>query len=235
MQLFFSQNIDNNCIQLHNDEARHCFVLRKKVGDNLNIINGEGAIYTACITHILKDKVIAEIIKKEIKSDLRPYYFHLAISPTKQSDRIEWMLEKCIEMGIDEISFIETQHSEKAKVNIERLKKISISAIKQSHHFKLPIINDIVKFNDFISCEREGTKAIAHCHDTDKLKVSDLKAKGNNVYTILIGPEGDFSDSEIKFAQNNHFITLDLGNSRLRTETAGLYVCAALKALLENQ
>lgn len=234
MQLFFSQNIENNCIELLNDEARHCFVLRKKVGEYLKIINGNGILFTACITHILKEKVIAEIIEEEVKNDLRPYHFHLAISPTKQSDRIEWMLEKSIELGIDEISFIETQHSEKAKINMDRLRKISISAIKQSHHYKLPIINDIIKFNEFIKYDRHGIKAIAHCYPSDKMTIGDLTSINESNYTVLIGPEGDFSEKEIKLAQQNNYKTLDLGNSRLRTETAGLYVCAALKALLEK-
>lgn len=234
MQLFFSQNIDNNCVELLNDEARHCFVLRKKIGDNIKIINGEGILFTACISQILKDKVIAEILEKEVKESFLPYYFHLAIAPTKQSDRIEWLLEKCIEIGLDEISFIETQHSEKAKINSERLKKISISAIKQSHHYKLPKINNIIKFNEFINIERTGIKAIAHCYQTDKIKLSEIVSSKENRFTVLIGPEGDFSEMEVNIAQKNNYKTLDLGTSRLRTETAGLYVCAALKALMEK-
>ena len=217
-----------------NDEARHCLVLRKKIGDCIQVLNGEGLILKANIIQIQKDKVIAEIIEKEVKNDLRPYHFHLVISPTKQSDRMEWMLEKSIELGIDEISFIETQHSEKAKINMDRLRKISISAIKQSHHYKLPIINDIIKFNEFIKYDRHGIKAIAHCYPSDKMTIGELTSINESNYTVLIGPEGDFSETEIKIAQQNNYKTLDLGNSRLRTETAGLYVCAALKALLEK-
>ncbi|MBC7426338.1 MAG: 16S rRNA (uracil(1498)-N(3))-methyltransferase [Bacteroidia bacterium] len=227
MQLFFSDNISSIEGRLTEDESRHCLsVLRKKTGDTIQVIDGKGFIYDCLIS---QDKKICAFIVQQVHEikPLRTSRIHLAIAPTKNADRIEWLLEKAIEAGLDEISFVHCVHSEKPRVNSERLKKIAVSAIKQSGQPYLPVINELRSFKEFIAAQQSASqKLIAHCNSeylrTPLNNVLSGYSKDTSV-TILIGPEGDFSDKEIMLANESKFQGISLGNSRLRTETAGLY------------
>ena len=230
MQLFFSDNLEEE-ITLTNEENRHITrVLRKKIGDNLFFTNGKGLLYTGEITAIEKNTPKIEIIKKEKKEKIHNYYLHIAIAPTKNTNRFEWFLEKATEVGIDEITPILCERSERKKINQERCNRILVSSMKQSLKYYLPKLNNPIVFNDFIKQEFKGNKFIAHCLNKNKIKLDkSINEKSN----ILIGPEGDFSENEINLAIKNNFQSLSLGKSRLRTETAGVIATHSVNRLFE--
>ena len=224
MQLFYNNLLDKNSKEILFDkiESKHIIrVLRKKENDILDITNGNGSLFKAKITLANDKRCIAEIIQVKEKEKLWDYYLHIAIAPTKNNDRLEWFLEKATEIGIDEITPIICQNSERKFVKQERLEKIIQSAMKQSLKFTLPKLNEPIKFNDFIDQDFNGKKCIAHCEDDEKTLLKTLVNTKEKI-TILIGPEGDFSTQEIKKALSKKFIPISLGESRLRTETAGL-------------
>ena len=219
MQLFFSEITDNS-VNFSLDEKKHLTkVLRKKVGDELSVIDGKGYLYIVRITSLEKNSSQIEIIRKEKKEKTHNYYLHIAIAPTKNISRFEWFLEKATEIGIDEITPIICQRSERKKINMQRCNRILISSIKQSLKFYKPKLNEPSNFSDFIKEKLEGDKLIAHCLKTEKNKINKSNQKK---YIILIGPEGDFTENEITNALKNGFKATTLGNSRLRTETAGI-------------
>lgn len=224
MQLFYNSEIDSNTSSITFDkiESRHIVrVLRKKQDDTLHITNGKGLLFEVKITIASDKKCIAEIISFEEKSKPWDYYVHIAIAPTKNNDRLEWFLEKATEIGIDEITPIICQNSERRVVKLERFEKIIQSAMKQSLKFRLPKLNEPIKFNDFIKQDFEGKICIAHCEEQEKNHLKH-SIKPSKKTTILIGPEGDFSLDEIKKALEKKCIPISLGETRLRTETAGL-------------
>ena len=219
MRLFYSKKINDSFI-LECQECRHISkVLRKKVGDTINLTDGNGYIYIAKILHQEKEVIKLETIEKKPKKKHK-YYLHIAISPTKNKDRFEWFLEKSTEIGIDEITPIVCEHSERKKINLIRCNKILGSAIKQSAKFHLPKLNNITTFNKFINQKFDLNKYIAHCKkDLSLLDVTNKNKKDN---LVMIGPEGDFSLIEINNALKNNYEEISLGNSILRTETAGV-------------
>ena len=231
MQLFYNSEISKETTQIIFDkiESRHIIrVLRKKEGDILHITNGKGFLFKAAISIANDKKCIATIISFEEKPKPWNYYLHIAIAPTKNNDRIEWFLEKATEIGIDEITPIICQNSERKVVKLERFEKIIQSAMKQSLKFTLPRLNPPTKFSEFIHQDFEGKICIAHCNPLDKSLGEAKKQLLQSVIhpsekvTILIGPEGDFSSEEITKAMAKNMIPISLGESRLRTETAGL-------------
>jgi 16S rRNA (uracil1498-N3)-methyltransferase len=231
MQLFYCNTFDDDLAILNDDESRHCKVLRKSVSDILWLTDGLGHLFK-CELHAFKgNSVVLKVLSKEVKERSRTYTFHLFISPTKQNDRMEWMLEKSVEAGLDSITFIETEHSEKHRINRQRLEKIVISAMKQSGQFHLTQINDLIKLE---AIQFDGNALYAHCRSDDKKKelkdYQDLIQRTNNV-SIVIGPEGDFSENELHILSNKGAFPLGLGKTRLRTETAGFYCSAVLNAL----
>jgi 16S rRNA (uracil1498-N3)-methyltransferase len=224
MQLFFNPDITKNTTQITFDkiESKHIVrVLRKKENDILHITNGFSFLFEAKITVASDKKCIAEIISVEEKPKPWSYYLHIAIAPTKLNDRMEWFLEKATEIGIDEITPIFCSNSERRNIKLDRFEKIIQSAMKQSLKFTLPKINEPVKFTEFINQDFDGTLCIAHCEDQQKNTLKSIVNPSEKI-TILIGPEGDFSSTEIKKALDKKFIPISLGESRLRTETAGL-------------
>ena len=230
MQLFYTENI-NEEISLTKQENKHLIkVLRKNVGDKINIINGNGFLFITEITDIKKNIASLKVIKKEKKEKQHKYNLHLAIAPTKNINRFEWFLEKATEIGINEITPVICSRSERKKINLERCNKIIISAIKQSTKYYKPKLNSPISFIDFINKEYKGEKHITHCLDKKKHRISK---SDNFSHTILIGPEGDFSESEISKAIDKSFKPLTLGNSRLRTETAGVVATQTLNLLFE--
>lgn len=238
MQLFYSNNITDEKALLTEDEARHVKVLRKNINDHLQLIDGNGHLYEGIINDIIDTKKANEvhlsIVSKTLQPRSRNYHFHLFIAPTKQNERIEWMLEKAIETGLDAITFIQTEHSEKSRVNMTRLEKICISAMKQSGEFYKPILNDLRNVKDILVSNNSAIKLMAHCNshfEKQSLHAYSSIIENSNIQ-ILIGPEGDFSENEIKQAYENGYKGLSLGNTRLRTETAGLYAAMGLSAML---
>ena len=222
MQLFYCPELLNDSSFLSNEESVHCFkVLRKKVGDHIYLIDGVGGFYEAEITIASQKKVIFNVIKKWNQPQ-NPYSLHIAIAPTKNNDRFEWFLEKATEIGIDEVTPIICEHSERKMIKNERMEKIILSAAKQSLKSKLPKLNKVISFNDFMNKKHSSHCFIAHCLSSQKNK---LKNEVVSESTILIGPEGDFSTLEVEVALKNNFKPISLGSSRLRTETAGVIAC----------
>lgn len=227
MHLFYTPDIAPNVAAyfLNEEESKHCVrVLRLSIGDEISLIDGKGNFYTSVITDAHPKHVILKIINVVAQYGKRNHYLHIAIAPTKNIERLEWFLEKSTEIGIDEISLIITQHSERKEAKIERLNKIITSAVKQSLKAYHPILHEAISFNKFMQMPFAGQKFIAHCADGEKLNLRDeVMPKGH--YLILIGPEGDFSGKEIEDALQNGYKAITLGTSRLRTETAGLEAC----------
>ena len=228
MHVFYSPNIIGSSYQLNDSEARHCScVLRLKFGDMIYLIDGSGNLYTAKIVDLSADKCLVDIV--DVKHDFgrRNYYLHIAISPAKNIERFEWFLEKATEIGIDEITPIVCDHSERRILKTERAEKIIVAAAKQSIKAFLPKINELTSFNKVVEQNFAGKKLIAHCYESEKsLLYKAIKPCENAI--ILIGPEGDFSRKEIQLAQQNNFIGISLGNSRLRTETAAIHACSTV-------
>lgn len=223
MQLFYSPDIkaEDSSFTFDKEESRHIVkVLRRKEGDTINITNGEGILFVSEITFANEKKCEAKIVKKDFFEPMS-YYLHLAVAPTKMNDRYEWFLEKATEIGIQEITPIICEHSERTVFKAERFEKILQSAMKQSAQFYMPKLNEPVAFKTFMETMREGQLFIAHCEETDK-KLLKTEIKPKEQITILIGPEGDFSPKEIHLALSRDYIPVSLGNTRLRTETAAV-------------
>ena len=233
MQYFFSSNISGNKILLSKEESRHCaLVLRYKEGDLVNVIDGKGGLYTAEITQ-LKNIVELEIIDK-VQQKKGGFYIHIVIAPTKSNQRLEWFIEKAVEIGVDEISFMSCQNSERKRINLNRIKKVMLAAMKQSVKTYEPKINDVEKFSDIITKVVQENKYIGHLGNHSGEFLKDLVV-ANETYCLLIGPEGDFSNSELDTAVKNKFIPVLLGQNRLRTETAGIVGCAILNGINDNE
>ena len=226
MQLFYNPDIDETTetFSFDKEESRHIIkVLRKKDSDILHVTNGLGLLFETEITLASDNKCIVEVLS--IKKSPEPKFrLHLAVAPTKMNDRFEWFLEKATEIGIQEITPVFCDRSERKVVNLERFEKIILSAMKQSNETYLPKLNEAISFKEFIKQKNEGLQLIAHCEETDKKSLKEVLKPNENV-TILIGPEGDFSDKEIALALENNFQPVMLGNTRLRTETAGVVAC----------
>lgn len=226
MQFFYSSNINSNFLSLDNEDSKHCVkVLRKKNGDNINILDGNGNVYLARIIDNNLKETKLEVISK-IYYEREKFGLHIGISLLKSVDRFEWFVEKACELGVTEISPIICKNTEKNNYKIERLKKITISSIKQSQNKYLPIINDITTFNNLISNKFDNLdKYIAFCNSDDNIHFNKFNLTNKSII-VLIGPEGDFSTNEIKLALENDFKGISLGKNRLRTETAGIFACS---------
>jgi 16S rRNA (uracil1498-N3)-methyltransferase len=228
MDFFFSNDINNQTIILDNYESRHCIkVMRHKVGDLIKIVDGLGNLFSGNLVSFDKNSCTIQINDKTENYKKRNQHIHIGISPIKNQDRLEWFIEKSVEIGIDEITLIDCDRTLRKKIKIDRLNKIAITAMKQSLKAYIPKINDVISVNDFIMYNQNSSKFICHLDNDDRRDVfyykDDIK-KYKNV-SILIGPEGDFSASEIGLAVDNDFLCVTLGNSRLRTETAGIVAC----------
>ena len=224
MQLFYNPSIDKNTHEITFDkiESRHVIkVLRKKEGDHIYLTNGKGDLFHCKISIANDKKCLISVVNIEQKKQHRKYYLHLAIAPTKNNDRLEWFLEKATEIGIDEITPIICDNSERKFIKLERLKKIIISAMKQSLKFHLPKLNEVVTLSEFVKHNQTQGKYIAHCVENEKQLMKDVLLPQESS-TILIGPEGDFSFSEIEKSLQKGYTPITLGEARLRTETAAL-------------
>ncbi len=212
--------------ELPAEEATHALrVLRLQSGDEMFLMDGIGTFYHATVTLATNKKCMYETDKVMTQEKTWHGHIHLAIAPTKNIDRIEWMTEKATEIGFDEISFLNCDFSERKVIRTERIDKIIISAMKQSRKPFKPVINEMIDFKEFIAKKRNGRKFIAHCYnEIDKIDLfNEITCNTDNEdITILIGPEGDFSIEEVNLALSKGYESISLGKSRLRTETAGL-------------
>lgn len=227
---FFYVPDAGNVTEMPQEEATHALrVLRIKSGDEVNLMDGVGNFYRAQISLATNKRCLYEILETLPQETAWHGKIHLAIAPTKMIDRIEWMTEKATEIGFDELSFLNAKFSERKTIRIDRIDKIVISAVKQSHKAWKPIVNEMVSFKEFIQQPRTGRKFICHCYEEVEKKdlFTELQkpfgdGEGDADVTILVGPEGDFSIDEVKLALANGYESVSLGSSRLRTETAGL-------------
>jgi len=225
MHLFYipKDNIDgNNDVALPDDESQHALcVLRLGAGENVELTDGCGNFYKAVIEGKAGKRCIISI--KETLAWQRPWdgRIHLAMAPTKNMDRNEWLAEKATEIGFDELTFLNCHFSERRVIKTERIRKILVSAMKQSQKALLPVLNEMTDFKGFINAPRQGQKFIAHCYEGEKPLLRDVVKHGEEA-TVMIGPEGDFSEDEVKLAVAAGWQPISLGRTRLRTETAAL-------------
>lgn len=234
MQLFYNPNISEQQkdFDFNKEESRHIVkVLRKSVGDHIHITNGKGWLFEAQL--ILADQKHCKVeLVSQTQQPKRSYRLHVAVAPTKMNDRYEWFLEKATEIGVDEITPIICDNSERKVIKPERLEKIIQSAMKQSLQSYLPQLNGAITFKEFMNQSVTSKKFIAHCEETDK-KTLKSQINPQDDCLILIGPEGDFSPSEIEIALKHQYIPVTLGRTRLRTETAAIAACHSIAFLNE--
>lgn len=237
MELFYTHNIEDGICRLDQDESGHCIkVLRHRSGDEISIIDGCGSLYRCRITTDSPKGVEAMVLSAEEAWESHPYHLHMAVCPTKNNDRYEWFAEKACEIGVDEISPVIGEHSERRIFKTSRIEKILISAAKQSLKAAVPAVNEPISVTDFIlkhsSDDQDNTlKMIAYCFEDENIPRRSIKEvlegwQGSEII-VMIGPEGDFSKAEAELALRSGFIPVHLGASRLRTETAALTAVAA--------
>lgn len=235
MYLFYCPEIATT-LTLSEEESAHCVqVLRRSAGDEILVTDGIGQLYHCVITNPHRKHCEVEIRSVETPEPLHKGHIHMVIAPTKNIDRTELAIEKCVEMGVDELTLVLCEHSERKTVNMERLQKILVSAAKQSLKTRFPILHPLTKMTEL---QIEGDKFIAHCMSDEEdaslqahYRSSDSKhALQNEIVrghqtTVLIGPEGDFSPEEVQWAIQNGYVPVSLGAARLRTETAAIVAC----------
>lgn len=235
MILFFTTDIQNNLATLHDEEAHHCTqVLRKRVGDRVTCVDGKGWFYEGEIINIEKKRCTLEIVNQWEDPNRWDFQLHIAIAPTKNIERFEWFLEKATELGIDRITPLLCEHSERKQIRLDRLEKIILSAMKQSLKATLPILHELITFQDFIKSQNtDHQQFIAYLGEATNPHLKNVYHSARSA-VILIGPEGDFSAKEIQSALNQGFTGVSLGDSRLRTETAGVVACHIIQLMNEK-
>lgn len=224
MHVFYTPDIDGSMVngQLPEEEAAHAIrVLRLQPGDEVMLTDGKGCFYKAEISVCDKKHCMVHVVEKQPQAPLWKNHIHLAVAPTKNMDRMEWLAEKATEIGLDELTFLDCRYSERKVIKTERIEKILVSAIKQSLKARLPILHGMTDFSQFVSQPFNGQKFIAHCYKNQRQELKDILLPGQDA-VVLIGPEGDFSEEEVTLALNHGFVPISLGPSRLRTETAAL-------------
>lgn len=221
MHLFYAPDILTDP-ELPEEEAGHCLrVLRLREGDEIVLTDGKGSFYRAVISAASGKRCQVKVTQTIAQSPLWEGHLHLAMAPTKNMDRVEWLAEKATEIGLDELSFLNCHFSERKVIKTERVEKIVVSAMKQSLKARKPVVNGMVDFSRFMDREFSGQKFICHCHEGEKPLLKDVFQRGEEA-VVLVGPEGDFSSEEVQMAEEHGFKSVSLGKSRLRTETAAL-------------
>lgn len=234
MHLFYTPDLNDNFYELSQEDSRHCIkVLRLRKDDLVHLTDGKGGLYKARITKDDPKGCKVEVIEKTSEYGKRSFHIHIAIAPTKNVKRFEWFLEKCTEIGIDEITPLICFHSERRQLKIERSERIITSALKQSLKTYHPVLNEITNYDEFFNKPFAGSKFIAHCRSAHTQHIKHIYSPGDNV-TIIIGPEGDFNEQEIRKAETCDFVPVSLGKNRLRTETAGVVACNIINLLNEE-
>lgn len=231
MNIFYSTSAEIEQGNLSKEESFHfAKVLRGQAGDKIQVVDGLGSLYICEITVANPKQTEFEIIEKKEAYNKRLFKLTIAIAPTKNLDRMEWFVEKATEIGVDTIAPIYCQNSERKVLKTERLIKKALSAMKQSQKAYLPEVEELIGFKSFIKQQFDGEKYIAHCYDNPKDDLSTIYQKGSNAL-VLIGPEGDFSEEEVREAIENGFKPVNLSSSRLRTETAGIIACSTINLI----
>lgn len=235
MHLFFSPDILNNQAFLNEEESLHLSkVLRLKEGDRVRILDGKGGMFEGEVKRVHHKQSIVGGLNLIENAYKRPYWLHIAVAPTKLMDRFEWFLEKAVEIGIDEISPILTKRCERDSVKLARMEKIVVSAMKQSMNPRLPKLNEALSFSKFIESPRNESCFIAHCEPGNKPYLT-VSAINHERSLVLVGPEGDFTPDEIQLARHHSFQEVSLGESRLRSETAAVVVCAQIQSIWQRR
>lgn len=224
--LFYTTRIEAGFAQIDEEETRHLTtVLRRKTGDQIELTDGKGRYFTAEIAEITKKHTLARIIEEKLSPAPAPR-LHLAVAPTKNIERFEWLLEKAVEIGVDSITPLLCRHSERTTVRHDRLEKIVVSAMKQCLRTWLPTLHPMTAFKTVVANPGNEQRFIGWCPPEVEMPHLKTVLEPGRDTLIFIGPEGDFSPEEIKLAQDNHCIPITLGQARLRTETAGVYACS---------
>jgi 16S rRNA (uracil1498-N3)-methyltransferase len=231
VSLFYTRNFSAENPLISSEETHHVLkVLRLQAGDALQVTDGQGKLFNCLLATQSSQARLQILTEKTIPAPVSS--MHLAIAPTKNADRMEWLVEKCTEIGISRISFLLCQRSERKQLRLDRLEKIAIEAIKQSGQVWLPQLADMQDFKTFVRQNQASQKWVAHLADDDRQEISQSEKSGE--ICLLVGPEGDFSAEEIVEAKACGFVAVSLGKTRLRTETAGLVGCVQLQTLNEK-
>lgn len=231
MNVFYLPDAQLGTISFPEEESKHIVkVLRMKEGDRFCVTNGNGSLFDAELVDAHPKRAMADLSNQRNGYDIRNYKLSIAIAPTKLNERTEWFLEKATEIGIDEVKLFASYHSERRVANVERFKKIVVSAMKQSVKSKMPLVEEMVSFDKLVKQDFNGQKFIAWIDDDVKDQLCDLYKKGENAI-VLIGPEGDFSKEEVELAKENGYIPVSLGEARLRTETAAVVACHTIQLI----
>lgn len=236
MHRFYCPDIAET-LTLGEEDSKHCVkVLRMAEGDTIEVVDGNGMLYTCRITMAHPKRCAVAVADKQHQPPHWPHRIVLGIAPTKNLDRIEWLVEKCVEMGVDRIIPLRCHNSERTVLKTERLKKIMVSAMKQSLKATLPRLDELTPIEQVLAEPLEGTRCIAYCDamlPRDQRQSLATAYKPGNDVVVLIGPEGDFSPEEVQAAREAGYVPVTLGESRLRTETAGMMAVAAIHTLIE--
>ncbi|MCI4670875.1 MAG: 16S rRNA (uracil(1498)-N(3))-methyltransferase [Bacteroidia bacterium] len=234
MQIFLAEVLEFPKARLTTDESRHCIkVLRHQPGDHINITEGKGSMYVARIVSIEKQETQLEIIESKEAFGEHGLKINLAVSPLRLKDRFEWMMEKAVELGVNHIFPLQCQRTDvyKAKFKVSRIETILLTALKQSKRSMLPSLHEIQTFDRWIKENHKGVKFIGWCESQDPIQSYSKQINEADEITLLIGPEGDFTEAEVKLASQAGFLPISLGENRLRTETAGIFGLGILKFL----
>lgn len=231
MNVFYLPTAQLGTISFPEEESKHIVkVLRMKEGDGFCVTDGKGSLYDAELIDAHPKRAMANLSNQRCGYDLRDFKVSIAVAPTKLNERTEWFLEKATEIGIDEVKLFASYHSERRVANVERFRKIVVSAMKQSVKSKMPVIEEMIPFEKLVKQDFDGQKFIAWIDENVKEQLCDLYVKGSDVL-VLIGPEGDFSKEEVTLAKENGFVPVSLGEARLRTETAALVACHTIQLI----
>lgn len=235
MNIFFTANIVGDLLEFEEEEARHLQVLRYSPGRMIHSVDGRGSWFEAELLDLGKKRAQARVIKREQQSERKPYRLHLAIAPTKNIERLEWFLEKATEIGVDEITPLHCRNSERTQIRLDRLEKVVLSAMKQSLKVFLPKLNPLTPFKAFLKEQENfvGQKCMAWISDPPSPLLQKTYVAGQNVL-LLIGPEGDFAPEEVELAIAQNYLPVSLGQSRLRTETAGVVAVHTIELMNTN-
>ncbi|MDX9943012.1 MAG: 16S rRNA (uracil(1498)-N(3))-methyltransferase [Bacteroidales bacterium] len=230
MNVFFSTDLDGDMLLLSPEESHHAVrVLRLREGQNVVVTDGKGKWCKGLLAEANAKACLVNVSNREQQTP-RPFHLHMAVAPTKNIDRFEWFLEKATECGIDEITPIFSENSERNVIKAERLEKLLASAMKQSMRAWLPVLNPAIRLKDFLNKQKGGIKMVAHCGPEPRNTLNEIYIAGKKA-TVLIGPEGDFSKTEVEIAFSAGFLPITIGDYRLRTETAALALCIELNFL----
>ncbi|MDZ7634344.1 MAG: RsmE family RNA methyltransferase [Bacteroidales bacterium] len=229
MQIFYASNVFDGKALFSREETRHCLrVLRLRQGDSISFTDGLGNLYEGVIEGDDPSGMTVMVSSVQRDPGSRGYRLHMAVSLLKNEDRLEWFIEKAVEIGIDEITPLICSRTEKKRIRRERLEGLILSAMKQSLKCYLPRLNDPVTFSEFVDGLREGKRIIACCDpEVERIPITSAFSRGDEV-TVLIGPEGDFTPEEVSMAVTKGFTPVHIGQSRLRTETAGVAACCSV-------